>query len=79
MDLDDWPYCNMRCPTCRTDHRFKGTSSIECCGHRYVGEDLFRCEEYYGEHEHPDPDYDDDLDDDEESLVWVADGEPEMG
>ena len=30
----------------------------ECCGHRYVGEDLFRADAYYGAHDdYSDEDY----------------------
>ena len=51
IDLDDPPYCYARCRVCKTDMRFKATQDRECCGHRYVGEDLFRADAYYGAHD----------------------------
>ena len=51
IDLDDPPFCYARCYVCKTDMRFRATQSRECCGHRYVGEDLFRADAYYGDHD----------------------------
>ena len=51
IDLDDPPYCYVRCRVCKREMRFKATQAEECCGHRYVGEDLFRADAYYGAHD----------------------------
>ncbi len=56
IDLDDPPYCYQRCRVCKTEHRFRSIHAVHCCGHRYVGEDLFRADAYYGKHD----DYSDD-------------------
>jgi hypothetical protein len=32
---------------------FEATDEEECCDHRYVGEDLYQSEDYYGEHDDP--------------------------
>lgn len=59
MDWDDPPNCTTKCRVCKTILKFKGTQDRECCGHRYVGEDLFRADAYYGAHD----DYSDEWDD----------------
>lgn len=39
--------CSFRCRVCRTAHLIGSEDDLECCGHRYVGEDLFRAEDYF--------------------------------
>ena len=75
IDLDDPPYCYARCRVCKKDMRFKATQAVECCGHRYVGEDLFRADAYYGAHD----DYSDEFEDYSEYEEWDEDEEEEEG
>jgi hypothetical protein len=51
IGLYDPPSCCQNCFVCRTELRLKSQHSVECCGHRYVGEDLFRADAYYGKHD----------------------------
>ena len=51
IDLDDPPFCVVRCYGCRKTLRFLATHTEECCDHIYVGEDEWRAQEYYGEHD----------------------------
>jgi hypothetical protein len=73
IDLDDAPYGRRKCKVCETEIRVRSNEARECCGHRYVGEDLFRADEYYGGHDEYEDyegyddydDYDEDPDGDE--------------
>jgi hypothetical protein len=51
INLDDLPYCYERCFTRRTDLRLNPNESIECCGHRHVGEDLVFADAYHVKYE----------------------------
>lgn len=64
IDPDKWPssYCEIRCVECKKDLSFRSTSEVECCGHRYVGEDRDSENEYRGEYD----DYSEDFDWEEE-------------
>jgi hypothetical protein len=66
IDLDDPPYGRRKCKVCETEIRVRSNEARECCGHRYVGENLFRADEYYGEHDEYDDydEYDEDPDGD---------------
>ena len=71
IDLDDPPYCRVRCRVCKSEMRFEATQDRECCGHRYVGEDLFRADAHFGAHD----DYSDE--DFFEYEEWVDEDEGE--
>ena len=45
--------CVVKCRTCQKTLMFAATDEEECCEHRYVGEDLFQSEAYYGVHDDP--------------------------
>ena len=45
--------CIVKCRTCQKTLMFEATDEEECCDHRYVGEDLYQSEDYYGEHDDP--------------------------
>ena len=81
VDMTDGYECEFFCRTCEKVLVVHAKQDVRCCEHRYVGEDLWRAEEYYnqwdcpecdGEHMQHDPscsmssESDDDDDDDEE-------------
>jgi len=43
--------CVNKCQSCRKTLIFEATEEEECCGHRYVGEDLYRAEAADGSHD----------------------------
>ena len=45
--------CIVKCRTCQKTLMFESTDEEECCEHRYVGEDLFQSEAYYGQYDDP--------------------------
>ena len=45
--------CIVKCRTCQKTLTFNSTDEEECCEHRYVGEDLYQSEAYYGQHDDP--------------------------
>ena len=51
IDLEDAPYCSTKCRGCKKVIRIHSQRSEECCGHSYIGEDLFAADEYYGAHD----------------------------
>ena len=48
---DQGNICMAKCRSCRKALTFEATDEFECCGHRYVGEDLFRAEADSGQHD----------------------------
>ena len=55
IDPDLGNICVTKCRSCRKTLTFEATDEEECCGHRYVGEDLYRAEAADGSHdEHED-------------------------
>ena len=55
VDPDRGNICVTKCRSCRKNLTFEATDEEECCGHRYVGEDLYRAEAADGSHdEHED-------------------------
>lgn len=53
IDPEHGNLCIDKCRTCRKILSFDSRDEEECCEHRYVGEDLFRSEAYYGLHDDP--------------------------
>lgn len=53
VDMTDGYECRFRCRVCREVMVIDAKDEDWCCDHRYVGEDLWRSEEYYGEHSCP--------------------------
>ena len=51
VDPDQGNICMTKCRSCRKVLTFEATDEFECCGHRYVGEDLFRAEADSGQHD----------------------------
>ena len=58
VDPDQGDICVTRCRSCCKTLIFMATDELECCDHRYVGEDLFRAESASGQHD----DYDETVD-----------------
>jgi len=50
-DPDKGNICVTKCRSCRKTLNFEATEEEECCGHRYVGEDLYRAEAADGSHD----------------------------
>lgn len=51
VDPDRGNFCVTKCQSCRKTLTFEATEEEECCGHRYVGEDLYRAEAADGSHD----------------------------
>jgi len=50
-DPDEGDLCVVKCRSCKNTLSFKSRDEGECCGHRYVGEDLWYAEAASGEHD----------------------------
>ena len=53
VDMTDGFDCRFRCRTCQKELVIHAQHDDWCCDHRYVGEDLWRSEAYYGQHSCP--------------------------
>jgi hypothetical protein len=51
VEPDRGNICVTKCRSCRQTLTFEATDEVECCEHRYVGEDLFRAEADSGQHD----------------------------
>jgi hypothetical protein len=49
VDMTDGDLCKFRCRSCREEIVVDAKDDDWCCDHRYVGEDLWRAEQYYNQ------------------------------